>query len=397
MKDVRHFENLQTTTFNIRQPNECEENITFISDNNKEDVKRITTMSEEEFIGPVQKIMSNEKGKGTKQEQEQQEETTLSTEQKIMLTNCEVTWPKVTYSKHAKRIREDVDDGCVNKTFRTLDGRSVYYKNTDRIDETFAKILSNWSEYPEISIDGMNGLGKSTLIESMKRQYIKVNMIDPSITNGPNYNYDTMVSLQYIVLSSLAKAKNACWDRCPYANLIFYYVHHLMSIYKDKMIPLDDQDAVFQHFNNLSVQIQLTTILGFFNTYKCIPTLFFICSDLEYIVLSMVDRGNINDVYNAKEYNYQISQYYAYVYFSKLLPQCVLIDVADYFKLGYTLSEFQQTIISLVDIKGKDGDGGGEKIEYELTVPSLQASTKVNQILNRIGNDDTLVYNYTKK
>lgn len=388
MEEVRHFENLQTT-LNIYQPNKGEETIASIFDI----ISTGKTIMSEELIGSNDDDASDNVDSELMVQKENGKRKILSTEQKIMITDCEVAWPKVTYSKHAKRIRVDAGEVCVNKTFRTLDGRSIYYKSTDRIDEIFAKILSDWSKYTEISIDGMNGLGKSTLIGSMKRQYAKVNLIDPSITNGPNYNYDVMVSLQYLVLSSLTSATNACWDRCQYSNIIFYYVHHLMSIYKDEMIPIDDQEAIFQHFNNLSVQIQLTTTLGFFNSYKCIPTLFFICSDLEYIVLSMVDRGNINDVYNAKEYNYQISQYYAYLYFSKLLPQSVLIDVADYFKLGYTLSEFQQTIISLVDIKVNDG----EKIEPEITVPSLQASDKVKQILNRIGNDDTLVYNYTKK
>lgn len=253
---------------------------------------------------------------------------TLNQTEQIL--KIQVPWPKCNYSLNSRRNKPSAS--------------KLFIKST--IDQIL-QCVDGWNKFNEISIDGMNASGKSTLINSLTRQYVKINEHFPHVTSGANYNYDPIRSMEYLMGSLLITGENLCWDRCPYSNLIFYYAHHLMGVYADRKIPMD-YNEILPIFNNLALSTCLIDTIAYGKLTKNIPILFIVCSDLDILGQALLERGintkSQNDVYNSKNLNYQIAQYHAYVYFASVL-NCGIIDLDDVFKLNYSVADLH-TLLS---------------------------------------------------
>lgn len=252
--------------------------------------------------------------------------------------------------------------------------------------------LNGWWILRSISIDGMNGTGKSTLAKSMNREYVKVNALCPDITTGSKYNYSPLRSLEYMFFQTLCETGDAfvVWDRCRYSNLIFAYIHHLMSVYKDRTIPGPNDDEPFLYINNMALATGLFMTVSYVES-ACVqktPILFIVNSDLRLVAQSLLARGGANDVYNAKEANYQMAQYHVYRYFARLL-NAPLIDLNEVFRrTGSTLSEIQEAVRERVDIT--------ERLTSDsLLPPPRRESLALHAFCDR--HDDTMVYRYSTK
>ena len=279
-------------------------------------------------------------------------------------------------------------------------------------------ILDGWNEHNEIAIDGMNGTGKSTLASSMNRTYVKVNSLAPRVTTGSNYNFDIVKSFEYMMLQQSTRCVNVCWDRCAYSNLIFYYVHQLMFHYQERPIPTEETE-VYLFLNNMAHSTNLLETITFVESIKSVPTIFLVCRDLKYIACSLQHRNSLNDVYNSKEYNYQMAQYHVYKYFANILKY-PLFDISEIANYGITLGDLQQSIRRKIDVSLKrkfseinnddyDDDNNNHHHNGDDTKPASSSSKTASIVLpdlqsaenlykDLVGiNDDFLVYQYSKK
>lgn len=289
----------------------------------------------------------------------------INDEDKLKLVNINVFWPSVDYKKDSRRSNRKIQF----TTYETLN------------------FLNGWSKYNEICIDGMNGVGKSTLINSLNRKYEKVNTHFSEVTMGSDYNHDPIKSMTYLTIQLLSNGKNICWDRCAFANLIFYYVHYLMNCFKNNPIP-NDEDFIYKILNDYASKTNLLSTLHLCIQKKQIPTLFIVCSDINFVSITLLERGGRNDIYNAKEYNYQMAQYYAYSYFANLLD-APLIDIKQAYTEGFTINSLQNAIKNKIDIN--------ENENGILTLPDLTSYHELMGDLDKLKTNNNLLFYCCKK
>lgn len=282
-------------------------------------------------------------------------------------------WPVCGYHEISKRV-----------------GKSIQYERP-KASQYLARI-NNWSEHRSVSVDGMSGTGKSTLVNSMNRKSMKINNHCSDITSGSQYNYAPLRSLEYIMFHALCDTGDAfvVWDRCRYSNIIFSFVHHLMCVYKGRSIPGPDNDEPLLFINNMALATGLFMTVTYLESIcsESQHILFIVCSDIPLVMQALLHRGGVNDVYNAKERNYQIAQYHVYRYFAVLLD-APLLDLSVLFGNDLTLAEIHVEIKSRIDIPQKLDQNNVTK------TPKRDESLVLHEFCNR--RDDTMVYAYSKK
>jgi len=147
------------------------------------------------------------------------------------------------------------------------------------------------------------------------------------------------------------------WDRDRYSNLRFYYVHYLMYNFRDDQMKIDVfwEKKCFEAMNSLALSSGLVNTLSYMETvYPSPPTLILLNSNLKRLGSMLVNRGTKNDVYNAKEINYQIAQHYVYSYFAKILQQPI-VDLSHVFDtFGLNVSETHSEIIKRLNYRDDD-------------------------------------------
>lgn len=285
----------------------------------------------------------------------------------VDILNYNISYPTCSYSETSRRINN--------------------LKSSSLLDKL--KLVDGWNNFDVIAIDGQNGTTKSTLCKKLMRTYRKINELAPEITCGSNYNFEPLRSMEYMCMQLAIESHDSVWDRCSYSNLIFYYVHHLMYEFKDKPIPYDTS-IVWPVFNMLAINTNLTNTLDYCKRIRNIPTIFFVCSDIDYISESLRLRGiktkSVNDLWNSKEFNYQMAQYHAYVWFGKILGYPVF-DLTDFFQEGYNIDDMHTIIASKID----------RRPETDVCIlPDRTYAKLLNDLLIPL-NDDILVYDYSKK
>lgn len=292
------------------------------------------------------------------------------------ILNYNIPYPICRYSENSRRVQSH---DCTKQNIYEL-----------------LSALDGWNTRSEISIDGVNGSGKSSLAQSTNRIYRKINLINPGITCGSEYNYDPLKSLQYMCLQQLITAPKSIWDRCAYSNLIFYFVHHLMYMFRDDSPIPDDQATVWGIFNTMAIDINLSKIITFMKSIKNIPTLFIVCRNLDLIGLSLKNRKSLNDTWNAKEYNYQKAQYHAYMYFGKIL-EIPVFDIMDFVEQGYTLGDMQLAIINKINLPPESAPTKDDLNFKNIVVPNIEHSNELSSQIAKLGGDNMLIYEFSNK
>lgn len=301
------------------------------------------------------------------------------------IINYNISIPKCNYVKTSRRYIPN--NNCFEKIMHIDNNDSQI--DTKPIYEQL-KQLDGWNNYTEIAIDGQNGTTKSSLAALLNRKYIKLNELCPDITCGSDYNHRPLKAFDYITYQLLVKSENTVWDRCIFSNMIFYYVHHLMYRFGDTPIPKDDA-IIWPILNTMANDTCLLDTLKFVHTLKRVPTLFLVCSNVDLIGESLRIRGikskSWNDVWNSKEYNYQLGQYHVYRWFGKLLGSPVF-DLVDFFKEQLSIDDMHLLIASKLNTR-KD-------VESKIDLPDSKVFNEFNDIINTF-NDDVLIYEYSKK
>lgn len=113
----------------------------------------------------------------------------LSTDQKLKIINLPLRWKNYMYKTCSKRYRVGQTMGIPREPNTNIE----YEKNV------YFSCLNGFAKYPIISVDGVNGVGKSTLTQRTNRKYCKINLIHPEITEGQDYNIKPLHSFEYIM------------------------------------------------------------------------------------------------------------------------------------------------------------------------------------------------------
>lgn len=298
--------------------------------------------------------------------------STISRHARKRIVNYCPSWPACRYGTLSKRV---------GRRSRRVPVQNVM----DR--------MIGWSKFVSISIDGMSGTGKSTLARSMNRTYVKINTHCADVTSGSSYNYSPLRALEYMMFHVIYDTKDTpvVWDRCRYANLIFAYVHHLMSVYRDRTMPGPDDDEPILYINNMALSTSLFATVSYVESVcaEKRPVLFIVNSDLRLVAQALLARGGANDVYNAKEYNYQMAQLHVYRYFARLL-NAPLVDLNEMFDSSdRTLDEVHAEIRALVDVPERTRDRDLPQPPQRTESIALHAFCDIH--------DDTMVYQHSTK
>lgn len=237
-------------------------------------------------------------------------------------------------------------------TYNSDSRRSIKTKLYSSLNE-----LNNYNIHKDICIDGPCGIGKTSLCKSMNRIYFKINLTHEIITRDLFYNIDPYRVLEYVINSLTINVQEILSnddlyivrDRCPYSNLIFYYIHYLYA----KKINLNSKEKVFDCLDNLSRRIAVHEIIAYCRSIKEIPIIFIVNSNIQLVAMILRKRNEGSDYTNSFNIHYIQAQYLAYVYWGFLLNVPVL-DVAilsSNFK--YTIKDVQNSIRNKVDVHKK--------------------------------------------
>nr|AHW98267.1 GrBNV_gp34-like protein [Nilaparvata lugens endogenous nudivirus] len=312
----------------------------------------------------------------------------LSLDIKEKILNYSVPWPECSYIKHSKRLKQKSSkENCVSGQLYKL-----------------IQSLHHASTALEIAIDGMNGVGKTALCKMMRnRKYCKINNCAQDITKGSEYNFNPIRSLEYLTFSALTKPKRAIiWDRTSISNMVFSFVHYIMSVYRDTDIPADPTE-VYSKFNDFALNTGFFNTVAYLKSIKNIPTIFLVCSDLKLVTQAMFDRGTISDVYNSTHFNYQIAQLHAYTYVGNCIG-ATIIDIAKCVimtetrrKMIYdpliTLGDLQLLLVDNLDYYQPPQPTENE-LEDFIEPPDRTSASIVNRFSSY---QDTMLYTYSSK
>lgn len=236
-------------------------------------------------------------------------------------------WPNVKFPipRHKKK----------NETIKTLD------QYIDPVVNTLKRNI--------VIFDGISCSGKTTLSQYLGRVYLKLNNF-VSFTKGNDYNICPMTSLYYYetykgLLDAVSNEKNIIFDRFFFSNYIFYFVHNLMSVYRDELMPkpklsLNNTGScaeVQMHLNDLADRINFYKVLysvkEFMKKYEDkIGLVFFVNSDINNLCLALHGRGGKSDVIYANTPNYNIAQFHVYSWIARHL-NIPIVDLAVIFKV----------------------------------------------------------------
>lgn len=274
----------------------------------------------------------------------QETETFISTTRQLTNKNKEdlcrldIPYPHVTYPINSRR------DVCELKL-----GQDRIYK--------FLNSLVGWSNYKYISIDGMNGTGKSTLCSKMVRTYTKVNKRHPFLTKNNTHNFKPDMSMHYLILNvdfiDLCQDQDEYFvgDRSPISNIAYLIVQHLMCAFQDKDFPLTMDYDVISILNNFTMNTGLLKVISMIR-YAMKGAMFIICSDIEYITQIMAKRGSdtntLSDLLYCSKFNYQQAQVFAFKYLAGIMNVPIL-DLKDVFDNNISLNVMFNSIIKKVD------------------------------------------------
>lgn len=85
-----------------------------------------------------------------------------------------------------------------------------------------------------------------------------------------------------------------------------------------------------------------------------------------------------------------MAQYYAYMYFGKLL-QAPVLDLKHSIMDNQTLNDIQIRLQRVLDVDINANN------ESTVSLPNIDISSKFSEFMSVIGNDDVLIYDYSKK
>lgn len=302
------------------------------------------------------------------------------------MDRVEKDWPRCEY-------KDTIGDRQHRRLARQFTDKESETKRLLRVFDS----LYEWKQLSEVCVDGTNCCGKTTLVHMLSidgnRRPVKINNIRPSVTKGSRYNLDVIRGLEYMFTPVSVSGDGLCWDRHCLSNLIFYYVHMLMFVYRNSTVPATSQGP-YSVFNCLAVNTQLHETLTLLesvsrlNKGTVVPVLYITCSDDSMVSTSLRKRASsLSDIYNSKELSYNRAQHHAYSYFAKVTNRPI-IDLAPLLSSGYTLDEIQSILKNKLSYNGKPSS-----IETPLRFEKahIKAAEKFLNLWDELQND-TLIY-----
>lgn len=319
----------------------------------------------------------------------------ISLENKLKIISLPLRWKNFNYKPYSRRFKKQVVNIPSSPSVNIEYEMNMYFS-----------ILNNFSNYKIISIDGVNGVGKSTITHVTNRTYAKINLLHPEITKGQDYNIRPLHAIEYI----MADRKNTAptvWDRDRFSNLRFYFIHYLMYQFKDEEMTLDDgcMLRVYEKLNSLAITIGLVNILSFLETiYESVPTIILLNNNLKRVGHMLINRGGKNDIFNAKFVNYQYAQHYVYSYFAKILEHPIIDLSYTFDKFGLSVPQTHEEILKRITCKTEMPNIEDQTAEAVADVDdSIDDNDDEGYISARAlqnfckNHDDCLMYNFSKK
>lgn len=291
----------------------------------------------------------------------------------IISGHANFPWSKIKYTPTSIRELEPIQ--------KKIDSFTL----SDKLDQYLLKFPKNPKE---IAITGITGSGKTTLANMfVHRKYIKVNILNQSITKGVTYNVLPKKCLDYLFTNATTTFnKPVVWDRTMYDNLVFYLVHFLMGYYKDTAVTSNYKQIVGLMLE-WAHSVNLNKIISYMKTIKQIPQIFIISSDIDIISKSLFFRNDtINSVSYSIDYNYLMCQHHALRFFAETLNDFIIdfnhLDMNDI----KTLSDLQALLVYKLDYNASDDNDDDDFGELD---EQIQLQQQQPQLYNKINLSST--------
>lgn len=285
----------------------------------------------------------------------------LSNEMKLKIIQLKLKWKSFQYKSFSRRsVMHNI--GLSKSPYVDIEyERNLYFSS-----------LNEFSKHPVICIDGINGVGKSTITQNINRKYCKINLLRPEITRGQDYNIYPLHAIEYLMSQLQVSSEPSVWDRDRYSNLRFYFVHFIIYQFRNEILSNDDDCTlrVYEKLNAMAQTVALKETLSFFETmYPNVPTLIILNSDIKRVGHMLLNRSGKNDVFNAKSPNYQYAQHHVYNYFAKILEHPIIDLSFVYEKFGLTVTETHNEIKKRIAYKPfvAETDKSNANIETQIT------------------------------
>lgn len=190
--------------------------------------------------------------------------------------------------------------------------------------------LSRFRGAPQIAIDGPSGTGKSTLAKCCNRQYAKISECTKNVTSGNKYNFCMARTWDYLRFQPRTRGRGVIWDRCAYSNLIFYVIHQLMAVFKNRAMPTE-YGAVAGEIASICRNFKFNVIVQLTRASYNVPIVF-VVGDVARVQQNLRARNEPKDLCASTDLNYIWAQQHVYRYVGDLIG-AVVIDL-DVIKLN---------------------------------------------------------------
>lgn len=224
-------------------------------------------------------------------------------------------------------------------------------------------VLDGWHLEKFVAIEGQNAISKSTFCHSLKRNYNKINLAFPEVATRARYNFSYGESTEYLfglpANIAIFLESYTIWDRCCFANIMFYIVHDLCETYVNRPMPFD-QEEIWRHITCYVLKYKLKAVICRILRNSPMKIMFLVCSDMGVVAKALNLRGKkykkVNDLFNSLidtshfARNYQVGQYMVML-FVAMWMKAPLFDIMDFYQANYSLNEMHTLLASKVDIR----------------------------------------------
>lgn len=270
----------------------------------------------------------------------------------------------------------------------------------------------NFQDTPVIAIDGMTGVGKSSLIQKLTttRRTIKFNqkyfpMLADTQFNinrniEPYYSFFYYDFMQKVSQYLTEKKIPAVWDRYVLSNYAWYAINHLLVRFKNETIPAKYNTKIssclHQWFHGVDFDCVVEQLKS---TQPYIQVIYLIDSSVTNVAQRLLKRNNSSDLPNISNINFLTAQLHVYRYIA-CKTNSILIDYANYFepdnseKANFiSLENIQRVIVKQLDYNSnefvlpKHDDSVLDLLNCSPLSKSMSAFTKLCKNINFTQNE----------
>ena len=273
-------------------------------------------------------------------------------------------------AKYMKFLSADKKHLCVTSAISPhldlLNASSLHQVSNIKNDgaktiDSLVELLSERQYHSVIAIDGMTGVGKSSLIEKLAETRLPVKLnrkYFPTLqdeTFNLRRNYEPYHSFFYfdftlrITEEMISQCLPVVWDRHCLSNYAWYAINFLLAQYSSSIIPVTYTQEISACLQQWFHEVDFPAVVEWIKSQsKQIEVIYLIDSSVASVANRIVKRNNPNDIPNISDVNFLTAQLHVYRYIASM-TNSILIDFADYIDGAEDIDEHGSITFATLD------------------------------------------------